>query len=179
MSISAYIFLCAVFLISLCAIIIKQCLSRKRFLQKKEEARRLLEKISAFFADFSNIIGRYVSNKDENAFAEKWSGLFRETQRLKFGRKISGGGERERFLKTFSHLHEEIEETNRRFILRESQEHDALLSDIDGKSLDAQQREAVLCDEGNTLSCGSRKRKDFDNRGKNKISVRREKSQPG
>lgn len=151
MSISASVFLCAVFLISLCAIIIKQCLSRKRFLQKKEEARRLLEKISAFFADFSNLIGRYVSNKDENAFAEKWSGLFREAQRLKFGRKISGGEERERFLKTFSHLHEAIEETNRRFILRESQEHDALLSDIDGKSLDAQQREAVLCDEGNTL----------------------------
>lgn len=121
-------------------------------IKRKEEIKILSEQIGEFFAELSPLINEYVSHSLEIQFTQKWKELFRKSEHVEIKKDDAEYAETERFKSIFSSFHDYILNANEQFIQNEAKKYDALFSNIDGKSLDEQQRTAVICNEDRILT---------------------------
>jgi len=107
------------------------------------------DKIKLFFSDLEAVKSNYLSESVKNQFLQRHSGLY------KFYEDVNPSElDNEmihKYLQTIRSLNSLIFKWNKEYIARELIVNDELFSNIDGKSLDEQQRIAVLTDEDNNL----------------------------
>lgn len=120
-------------------------------IKRKEEVKNLAQKISDFFNDLFELTENYVAHSAELQFIKDWEPLFFKANQLKVLESDKESPEFERFKTVFNSLHDYFENANQQLIQNESLKYDELFSNIDGKSLDYQQRTAVITDEDRTL----------------------------
>lgn len=120
-------------------------------IKRKEALAELLLKIADFFTELFEITKVYVAHANEISFIEKWQFLYIEATSVDAREDDEEFSEIERFKTVYKSLHDYFETANSQFIQNESIKHDALFSNIDGKSLDEQQRTAVITDEDRIL----------------------------
>ena len=118
--------------------------------EKKEE---LSSDIAGFRQDFGALNDRYITYAEIESLTEKWKPVRRDVRAVisKIPYKDPLYAELDSFLKNYSRLDKTAATQNAHFLTSESQRLDGMFSDIDGKSLDDQQRAAVLCDEDRNL----------------------------
>lgn len=119
--------------------------------KRKEEVKELSESVSNFFSELFKQTEKYVSHKTSEAFISKWAYLSQEVKIADVRKTDDEYEEIERFKTVYSSLSEYFESANNQFIQNESAKYDSLFSNIDGKSLDEQQRRAVINDEDRIL----------------------------
>lgn len=124
--------------------------NRKR---KKIESAILLLKnpIKNFFDDLSELKIHYITETEKSVFFAKWRNLYSEAVKITVPKKHQMYPEIENFKKEFLFLNDTFSRANENFIQIESEKNDTLFSDIDGKSLDLQQRAAVIADDERVL----------------------------
>ena len=126
----------------------------KQKIKLSEELKQKLSsyrtQINNFFKDYYSLNDHYICKTEKNSFLEKWKYLHSEISKYHIP-KNSTYDEIRFFLKTFESIDNNITVINNCFIKNESSKCDSLFSNIDGKSLDSQQKEAVITDEDNTL----------------------------
>ena len=120
-------------------------------IKRKESVKELAASVSNFFTELFNLTEQYVSHKTSEAFISKWAYLSQEIKITDVRKTDDEYEEIERFKTVYSSLSEYFESANNQFIQNESVKYDSLLSNIDGKSLDEQQRTAVINDEDRIL----------------------------
>lgn len=120
-------------------------------IKRKESVKELSESVSNFFSELFNQTEQYVSHKTSEAFISKWAYLSQEAKIINVRKTDDEYEEIERFKTVYSSLTEYFDSANNQFIQNESVKYDSLLSNIDGKSLDEQQRTAVINDEDRIL----------------------------
>lgn len=120
-------------------------------IKRKEEVKNLAQKISDFFNELFKITENYVAHSAEVQFIKNREPLFCEANQADVHNTDEEFSEIERFKTVFSSLHDYFENANQQFIQNESLKYDRLFSNVDGKSLDFQQRTAVITDEDRIL----------------------------
>ena len=127
---------------------LRQKIKLSKELKQKLESYR--GQINSFFTDYYSIQNHYISKTEENIFIKRWESLYSEVSKYRFPNKNTYD-EIRYFIKTFETIDNNISIINNSFIANESLKNNELFSNIDGKSLDNQQREAVITDEDSTL----------------------------
>jgi DNA helicase-4 len=120
-------------------------------IERRKNIEKVYEQLTAFFSELSEITNHYVSKKDIIGFKNKWSylsNLIETADVHSEDKEYEGFG---RFKKVITSLDSYFETKNNAFIQYESRRCDSLLSNINGKSLDEQQRAAVITDEDRIL----------------------------
>jgi len=107
--------------------------------------------IDAFFTAFSLMDGTYTSKTEARQFADRYQPEYQSIKSAKVPKKHMLYPRAQEFLACYKDLGNRITQKNEYFLLCEKARCDALLSDIDGKSLDDQQRTVVVTDEDRTL----------------------------
>lgn len=120
-------------------------------IKRQEQLSELAENISVFFAELFDMTKAYVSHSAQIRFSEKWKGVFECAKNIEVYETDSEYADIERFKKACATLNDFFHTANEMFIQSESERHDMLFSNIDGKSLDEQQRRAVITDEDRIL----------------------------
>lgn len=120
-------------------------------INRKETLDELAESVSAFFAELSEITNLYVTHNIENRFADKWHELSRQINKSDVRECDSKYHEICRFKTVYGSLSRYFSTANENYIHSESIKYNDLFSNIDGKSLDEQQRTAVITDEDRIL----------------------------
>lgn len=120
-------------------------------IKRKESLKYLENQINTFFSELSEFINQYVSKKNIVVFKEKWSYLSRLLENTDVHADDKEYEDCEKFKKVINSLDSYFETSNQAFIQYESNRCNDLLSNIDGKSLDEQQRTAVITDEDHIL----------------------------
>ncbi len=120
-------------------------------IKRKEEIIIYAQKVSDFFRAFNELTSQYVSHSNELTFVSKWEHLSTKIDTLPIRNEDEERSEIEHFKTVFKSIHGYIETANELFIKNESIKYNILFSNIDGKSLDAQQRTAVITNEDKTL----------------------------
>lgn len=90
---------------------------------------------------------QYISKKEVAQIKEKERKKYLEYKKIKYLFSPSAF----RFRYTYKHLEKIVEKKNQVFLLEEEKKYDYLLSSINGRSLDKEQRKAVLTDEESLL----------------------------
>ena len=116
-----------------------------------EERNRILRILSDYEDDLSRHEEQYVTFSDRQAFVAKWSPKVEEIKAVRIPKRDAVKEPVQAFLGAYKGIDSTFSGMNEKFIQRESNRCDALLSDIDGKSLDPQQRTAVICNEDRNL----------------------------
>ncbi|MBR1722222.1 MAG: UvrD-helicase domain-containing protein [Treponema sp.] len=124
---------------------------KKQLKELEEKIHIFHSQIETFFTEYLNLKKQYVSESTESIFVSKWQNLYSELAKFHISQKHNEYEEIAHFRKTYANLHDYFETANSQFIQNESIKHDALFSNIDGKSLDEQQRTAVITDEDRIL----------------------------
>ena len=109
------------------------------------------EPINNFFDELCGLLNHYVPEPEESAFAYKWRYLFLDLIACNIPQKHEMFYEVQKFVTSYQSLHNTIDKSNENFILAESDKYNDFFSNIDGKSLDNQQRAAVITDEARVL----------------------------
>lgn len=120
-------------------------------IKRKEGLKNLAQKISVFFNGLFKITENYVAHSTELQFIKNWETVFFEANRADVHKEDEEFSDIERFKTAFNSLHVYFENANQQFIKNESLKYDGLFSNIDGKSLDFQQRTAVVTDDDRVL----------------------------
>lgn len=120
-------------------------------IKRKESVKELSESVSNFFSELFKQTEQYVSHKTSETFISKWAYISQEAKITDVRKTDDEYEEIERFKTVYSSLTEYFDSANNQFIQNESVKYDSLLSNIDGKSLDEQQRTAVINDEDRIL----------------------------
>lgn len=120
-------------------------------IKRKESVKELSESVSNFFSELFKQTEQYVSHKTSETFISKWAYIFQEAKITDVRKTDDEYEDIERFKTVYSSLTEYFDSANNQFIQNESVKFDSLLSNIDGKSLDEQQRTAVINDEDRIL----------------------------
>lgn len=125
--------------------------SQKKLRKAVTLSQEYIPLIKQFFEELSDLSKSYITHSIENAFKEKWKLLYCKLQEKHFPINKQEFKEIKDFFLTYSCLHSEIIKRNETFVRDEIQKNNTLLSNIDGKSLDIQQRTVVVSDENRTL----------------------------
>lgn len=120
-------------------------------IKRKEIVKELSEQVSTFFTELSEITNQYVTHNIERWFEEKWHELSLQINKADVRETDIEHTEVERFKTVYGSLHNYFNNANENYIRSESIKYDDLFSNIDGKSLDEQQRAAVITDEDRIL----------------------------
>ena len=124
----------------------------KRLLEELELKIELFQsQISSFFSEYLNLQTHYIPKSEEQCFILRWQDLYSHLSTFYCPRNHCFFSEIEKFKTLYLSLPEDILRANENFIQTESVKYDTLFSDIDGKSLDEQQRTAVITDEDRVL----------------------------
>lgn len=116
-----------------------------------EEENTVRSKIAEFDLAVHQMTGQYISLGEIDAFRCSWSQTYREIKATRIPKNSAVFPIAQQFFQSYDHLSDTITAMNESFVDMKSRKCDALLSDIDGKSLDWQQRIVVLSDEPRTL----------------------------
>ena len=135
----------------ICIVLLSRKAAKKHFLELVEQSKTDFPKIEEFFSSLNTISERYISKSDEQTFIQQWESFYSEIQKRHYPSKLQDYEKIVFFLKTFSNINSEIANRNDVSLQKEMEESDSLLSNIDGKSLDEQQRKVVISDEDRTL----------------------------
>lgn len=120
-------------------------------IKRKEILKRLSEQVSAFFTELSQITNQYVTHNTEIWFEDKWRELALQISKTDIRKTDFECRGIDRFKTVFGSLRDYFNNANENYIQSESIKYDDLFSNIDGKSLDKQQRTAVITDEDRIL----------------------------
>lgn len=142
-------------------------LKREELERKKIEAENLklknIAELNPFFTEIDDYYkalsdfidkSKYISNYDLYQFKELHKSLFEKFIKLEykhlpdFDKEIKTINQ---FISNFNSLESTIQKRNTDYVIKELKTSDKILSDIEGKSLDAQQRKAVVIDEDNNF----------------------------
>lgn len=129
----------------------EQILASNMEIRRRESIQAQMPRVTEFFEDLSELSKQYVAHYDEIRFTQKWQGIDKDIAKIDIRREDN---EYESFasLKAIcSSFHNHFQRSNALFIQNESKRCDEMLSNIDGKSLDLQQRTAVINDEDRIL----------------------------
>lgn len=116
-----------------------------------EEENAVRSKIAEFDLAVHRMTGRYISLEEIDAFKGSWNQTYKEIKATRIPKNSAVFPIAQQFFQSYDHLSDTITAMNESFLDMKSRKCDALLSDIDGKSLDRQQRIVVLSDEPRTL----------------------------
>ena len=105
--------------------------------------------ISNFFNDIEIYKNHYFTNKLKLHIKNKYEDTYNNLK--KSYNTIKCDNEKIKFINIYSELDNLVDHWNKEYVSRELCKYNDLLSDIDGKSLDNQQRKAVVVDEDNCL----------------------------
>ena len=119
------------------------------FIQENEAD--ILGKLNSYKAEYQAMESAYIDHRTELRFADQWKSVHDELSALAVPKKSDLYSQINAFLQIYRNLHGKVTESNRTFIENEKVRCDALLSNIDGKSLDDQQRTVVVSDEDHSL----------------------------
>ena len=108
-----------------------------------EEENKLRAKISDFNVAVQQMSERYIPFEEINEFKERWDQIYKEIKAIHISKNKDIYSEARQFLQDYDQISDIFEAKNNSFIEKKSQQYDSLLSDIDGKSLDKQQRTVV------------------------------------
>ena len=125
-------------------------------INQKNELYPLFSKIDEFNKAFSVFIEspKFISNYDLYKFKEIHNPLSKKINILEYKHLPNFDKEIKtinQFISNFNSLESSIQQRNNDYVIKELKTSDNILSDIEGKSLDAQQRKAVVIDEDNNL----------------------------
>lgn len=116
-----------------------------------EERKSINLRIESYYSSFNALKTHYVTFNERDAFIERNEPLSLELKRIRVPKKDALYTVVHGFLENYKSLKDIITEGNKGFNTSESRRCDSLLSNIDGKSLDVQQRAVVICDEDRNL----------------------------
>lgn len=139
------------FIVFLCVIFIKVRASEKRAARAAEDFKIFKPKIDLFFCELFKLKENFIAHRDRNAFLEKWENLAVQLNSLDIKKNHPLHSAFVDFKNTFENFGSIIAHSNRDFIRNQNEKYDFIFSDIDGKSLDIQQREVVISEEDRTL----------------------------
>lgn len=105
--------------------------------------------IAGFDSAVQQMTGHYATFEETDAIRAKWQETYETAQQIRKRSPLYSVSRK--FLHDYAHISDLTAASNAAFVKSESKRCDALLSDIDGKSLDEQQRMVVLTDEARTL----------------------------
>ena len=129
----------------------EQILASNMEIRRRESIQAQMPRVAEFFEDLSELSKQYVAHYDEIRFTQKWQGIGKDIAKIDIRREDD---EYESFasLKAIcGSFYKHFQRSNAVFIQSESKRCDEMLSNIDGKSLDMQQRTAVINDEDRIL----------------------------
>jgi len=135
--------------------------------------KKYLSKISDFFDEINSFEAQYITKKSEKFLIRKYKPIY-NFFKLTFKNK-----QIRKFMKLYLNLENYIQTQNSIYCKNELQTYDNLLNNIDGKSLDFQQKMAVLSDETNNLViAGAGSGKTLTISGKVKYLIESKKAKP-
>ena len=111
----------------------------------------ILGKLNSYQNEYQALESLYIDHRTELRFADQWKAVYDELSALAVPKKSDFYSRISSFVHDYKNLHSKVSDSNRTFIESEKARCDALLSDIDGKSLDDQQRMVVVSDEDHSL----------------------------
>ena len=114
--------------------------------QHSPETISMLEGIDGFFIEIERLKNDYFSKNNEQYIINS----YRDVYKYFLGKSFKEPKIVE-FKNTYSNLQDRVKEWNREYVERTIAENKSLFDNIDGKSLDEQQRRAVVVDEINNL----------------------------
>lgn len=128
----------------------------KKIANQKSELNPFFNEIDDYYKELSNFKDKpkYISNYELYQFKELHKSLFEKFNVLEyellpdFDKEITTINQ---FISNFKSLDSTFQKRNTEFVTKELKTSDNILSDIEGKSLDVQQRKAVVIDEDNNL----------------------------
>lgn len=125
---------------------------------KNVSNRHFASNIEKYANQFKSFLGQldflgkdYITHKSEEEFLQNWKYLYDELKPHKLSEKNQYYEEFNKIKEIYSNFHNVVIDLNERFIKQTSDKYNFLLSNIDAKSLDEQQRKVVISDEDNTL----------------------------
>lgn len=107
--------------------------------------KKYYSKISLFFDELNSQNEKYLTKKMQKKLIRRYKPIYSFFKFKLKNKKIR------KFQKLYSNLENYMETHNSIYLKNELQTYDDLLNNIDGKSLDLQQKMAVLSDETNNL----------------------------
>lgn len=107
--------------------------------------------LSAFKAALTALQGRYIVSREVSAFKAAWLPVYQKIKIIRLPSTHPSYSSAQSFFQQFEHIDDTIDAINNAYITREKQRCNDLLSSIDGKSLDDQQRTVVVCDADRNL----------------------------
>ncbi len=110
-----------------------------------QKRKKYFSKIPDFFEQINSLENQYFTQKIQKKLIRKYKSIY---QFFKFHFKNQ---QIRKFMKLYSNLENYIETHNSIYLKNQLNNYDNLLNNIDGKSLDMQQKMAVLSDEINNL----------------------------
>ena len=132
-------------------VFIKIVRARKSTAHIKEHEVEILGSLNKYYAEFRELAATFISHKQETLFSLAWKETADQYASLAFRKNSETKDKVSKFLAHYNNLHSNVNVCNEAFIEKEKIRCDALLSDIDGKSLDDQQRTVVVSDEDHSL----------------------------
>ena len=120
-------------------------------IKRKENLKLLLQFVNVFLDELSFLTSHYVTYADGEIFYQKWKKLSQDVASCNLKANDEEYGTINLFKIIYKDFSNYLEKANDSFVAQESKKYDSLFSNIDGKSLDMQQREAVVTDEDRTL----------------------------
>lgn len=118
---------------------------------KKKEEETAQACIAHFDTLFTSLYGRYITHNEAQTFKEELKKLCGKVKKLHIPKRHPLHKKIQHITDYYNRFQEVISEHNQAYVANELQRCDTLLSDIDGKSLDAQQRQAVVTDADRNL----------------------------
>ena len=133
------------------AIFIKIRASEKRAARVAEDFKIFKPEIDLFFADFSKLKEKFIAHENQIKKMKKWKNLAVQLNTLDIKKNHPLHSLYVDFKNIFENFESVVAQSNRDFIQMQNEKYDFIFSDIDGKSLDVQQREVVISEEDSTL----------------------------
>ena len=120
-------------------------------IKRKENLKLLLQFVNIFFEELYFLTCHYVTDDEGKIFHQKWVKLFQDVTTCNLKVNDEEYEKIKHFETTYKDFSNYLEMANQSFVAQESQKYDSLFSNIDGKSLHMQQREAIITDEDRIL----------------------------
>lgn len=116
-----------------------------------DEENSIRTQIANFKLATHQLAGHYITLDEVERFSAQWRQTYQDIKGTHIPKKNTLYPVAQRFFQDYDHLADTLAAMNEMYLDTESRRCDALLSDIDGKSLDKQQRAVVLSNENRTL----------------------------
>ena len=119
--------------------------------KRRENIQKFLPQITEFFKDLFELEKHFITHLDTVRFAHKWTDTANEIEKVDVRPSDLEYEIYTRFKAICNSFHDYFQIANATYMHEESKRCEEFLSDIDGKSLDQQQRTAVIDDEDRIL----------------------------